>query len=156
MTDSDQPQRFCTQCGAQVRSGTAFCSSCGAPLTTSTGSSEDIADDSPPKSAGPGLGAAVQALPNRAREFWSQLDKRVKWGLLGVLLIGLLALLSPIAKWISIVALMVSVVVLIVQAVRREPLKVWGILSATLLILVLAFSGLSSAVYGGGLFGGSD
>lgn len=29
MTDSDQPRRYCTQCGAQVRLGNAFCVSCG-------------------------------------------------------------------------------------------------------------------------------
>lgn len=34
MTDSDQPQKFCTQCGAQVSSGSAFCSSWGKNLTS--------------------------------------------------------------------------------------------------------------------------
>lgn len=33
MADSSQPQRFCRQCGGQVRSGTNFCVFCGAPLS---------------------------------------------------------------------------------------------------------------------------
>lgn len=34
MTDSDQPRRYCTQCGAQIRSGSSFCISCGASLSS--------------------------------------------------------------------------------------------------------------------------
>lgn len=146
MTDSDQPQRFCRNCGAQVRSGNAFCVSCGVNLSSDLQSSNHPTHEE----ASVASQQRLQGLYEKARVSWSRLDTRVKWGVLGIVGIVLLILLSPIAKWVSIVALSISVLILIVQAVRREPLKQWGILSAALLISVWMFSGMSSAIYGGG------
>lgn len=153
MTDSNQPQRFCRQCGAEIRSGSSFCISCGAALTAPRSSSQSAVGESSFQRVGARTWAATQEVPSKAKEFWSRLDRRVKWGLLGILLIGLLLILSPIAKWISIVALIISILVLIVQAVRRESLKVWGISSASLLLSALVFSGIASVVYSDGFLG---
>src|SRR5829696_5157009 len=34
--DGSEQQRYCTNCGAEIRPGTSFCISCGTPLTAGT------------------------------------------------------------------------------------------------------------------------
>src|SRR5215218_4040802 len=67
---SEQQQRYCTNCGAEIREGTSFCISCGTPLTA--GAQEPPPHPEPPPSRGPSpfdnLLHRVGGIFGRARE----------------------------------------------------------------------------------------
>lgn len=53
---SDQPHRYCTNCGTQIRSGNAFCGSCGAALPPSPPRAEQVIPKDIAARAGAGAG----------------------------------------------------------------------------------------------------
>ena len=64
--------------------------------------------------------------------------------------LGLAVVLSPLLAVLASLMLAVAVLALIIQLLRRGPLTRWGIVAASSLVLVLLFSGISNALYGGG------
>ena len=63
--------------------------------------------------------------------------------------LGLLAILSPLVIILAVLIFIVSGVVLVIQALRRRPLKTWGVALGVSLAALLVFSGISAALYGG-------
>ena len=58
--------------------------------------------------------------------------------------------LSPVVVFLALLVLLVAVFALLIRIVRRRPLRTWGLIAVASLLLVIVFSGISSALYGGG------
>lgn len=84
----------------------------------------------------------------------------VKIVVAGLILVGLLVVLSPLAFIVAALVLGVGVIALIAQVVQRRSLGGWAIVTGLSLALVLTLGGVSSALYGdmfaGGGAGGMD
>ncbi len=74
---------------------------------------------------------------------------------MGVLLLLLLTILSPVARVVAFIVFLVSAVVLIARAVQRRPLRGWVVAVVGSLVLIPVFDGISGAMYGSGSTGGS-
>jgi hypothetical protein len=156
---SRQPQRYCRNCGAELRPGTAFCTSCGAglgptpiasgPQTSRTDSQGRTGSPAGAWRHGPSVDA-LRRLPGRAARWLRALPVVPKLALLGVGLLALLAFLSPVTYVLAAIACVVSLVVLAVRAFQRRPVMGWVVAAATSLVLALALGGVSSALYGPG------
>jgi len=74
------------------------------------------------------------------------------WAKVGLALValGLSVFLSRLTVIVAIFVLIVALAALIFHAIQRRPLKRWGIVALTSLILIIVFSGISGATYGGG------
>ena len=83
---------------------------------------------------------------------FAQLSPAIKVLVVLAALVGLAVsvVLSPLAVVVAGLILLVAGFVLLVQLIRRRPLKTWGFVAASALVLVVAFSGISEALYGGG------
>ena len=71
-----------------------------------------------------------------------------------LIVLGLSVLLSPLMVVLTVMVLAVAVLALVFRALRGRPLKTWGMVAASSLVLVVLFSGISGALYGGGQPGG--
>lgn len=101
--ESGRPQRYCTNCGAQIRPGNAFCVSCGTALTPGTGQTGP--HDPGPEPSG-GSASRDEGLPGRkgirfapyvvGAFFFVVACWLLGFLTLGVLLVGVLSLLSPV------------------------------------------------------------
>jgi micrococcal nuclease len=67
-----------------------------------------------------------------------------------LIVLGLSVALSPLMVVLAVLVLMVAVLAVVVQLLRRGSPRRWGIIAAVALVLVLVFSGISEALYGGG------
>ncbi len=172
-----QPQRYCTNCGAQTRPGNAYCVSCGAGVapartdgTGAQGSGADTGDASGGPSGFPGMSAfsprapreALRDLPRRFIE--ASAAKKAALGVACLLalvaLAGLSALLSPVLAVAAVLVFGVSLIGLVVRtgqrlAGQRASLWGWGITAAASLVLAFASAGVSGALYSEGSAGGS-
>ena len=172
-----QPQRYCGNCGAEIRLDTAFCVSCGAPLASGSGQS----GPEPPRSSGrsgsliedlktrfqsitSGLGeafsglnaAGVRQVSGRALEWFKDLPGVPKLVIVGLLGLILLVVLSPVAMIAAALVLGVSIIALIYQVIYKGPIKSWGIAAVVSVVLLLTFGGISGALYGIGFMGGGE
>src|SRR5215207_427262 len=75
---------------------------------------------------------------------------KVLLGVAALIALGLAVVLSPLLLALSGFVLIVAVIALFVQLLRRGSLRRWGIVAAASLVLVLVFSGISNALYFGG------
>jgi micrococcal nuclease len=64
--------------------------------------------------------------------------------------LGLSVLLSPLVMVLAFLVLIVAILGLIVRLLMRRPLRRWGILAATSLVVLVVFTGISNALYLGG------
>ncbi len=64
--------------------------------------------------------------------------------------LGLSVLLSPLVAFVALLVLVVAVVALIFRALRRRPLRNWGLIALASLLLLVVFGGITNALYGGG------
>ncbi len=177
MSEDTGQQRYCTNCGAEVRSGMAFCFSCGAPLT-SRAQEPDPAHPEPTPSEEPspfdklmtwlrqaadrlggdfsGLSTdGARRLPARAVGWFRDLPSIPKLVIAGLVLLVLLVLLSPVAVIVAALLLGVSIIALIIRIVQRRSVKNWGIVAVTSVVLMFAFGATSDALYGVGFLGSS-
>ncbi len=67
-----------------------------------------------------------------------------------IFVLGLLVLLSPLVVVLAVLVLIVAIFALLIRVLRRRPLRTWGAVAATSLLLVVVFSGITNALYGGG------
>ena len=77
------------------------------------------------------------------------------WGKVLLAVVAFIALvlcivLSPFMLYVALIVMIIAIVALIFRALRRRPLRNWGIVALTSLLLVIVFAGLSEALYGGG------
>ena len=66
-----------------------------------------------------------------------------------LVLLGLSVLLSPFVVLLALLLLLVAIFALLIRIIRRRPLRTWGLIALASLLLVIVFSGISSALYGG-------
>ena len=66
---------------------------------------------------------------------------------LGRVALGLSVALSPLWALVAFLAFFVSLIAVVFQAFRRRPFRAWGIAVLSSFVLMLAFSGISNAVY---------
>jgi micrococcal nuclease len=62
----------------------------------------------------------------------------------------LAVLLSPLVVVLAFLVLAVALLALLIRAIRRRPLRTWGLVAGSSLALLVVFSGISGALYGGG------
>ncbi len=67
-----------------------------------------------------------------------------------LIVLGLAVVLSPFLAVLASLVLVVAVMALVIQLLRRGSLRRWSIVAASSLVLVLLFSGISNALYGSG------
>ena len=169
---SGQAQHYCRSCGAEVRQGIGFCVSCGKPVNGGPASpGPDNSATPPPKSPQPSFadtlretsskltrllsnarsssgGVTLGGLTNRGMNWFRDLPSVPKLIIVGVLLLLLLTVLSPVARVVATIAFIVSAVALVIRAVQRRPLRGWAIAVVGSLLLIPVFGGVSSTIYG--------
>ena len=82
-----------------------------------------------------------------AHPVWVQTLIFLALALVALFMFGLLALLSPFVMILAGLALIVAVFALVVRYLRRRPLRRWGLVALTSLVLLLVFMGISNALY---------
>jgi micrococcal nuclease len=82
-----------------------------------------------------------------AHPVWVQTLIFLALALVALFMFGLLALLSPFVVILAGFALIVAVFALVVRFLRRRPLRRWGLVALTSLVLLLVFMRISSALY---------
>jgi micrococcal nuclease len=85
--------------------------------------------------------ARVAALPTAAQ---------VLLAVAALIVLGLSVVLSPLLAVLAALVLVGAVIALVIQLLRRGSLRRWGVVAVASLLLVLVFSGISNALYGGG------
>lgn len=85
--------------------------------------------------------ARIGALPTVAK---------VLLAIVALFVLGLSVLLSPLVVVLAFLALVVALLAVLVRALRRRPTRTWGLIAGASLVIALAFSGISEALYGGG------
>ncbi len=177
MSEGERPtqsRRYCTNCGAELREGTGFCVSCGTPVNRGAPASPGPDHSAPPpptpprslsetlresfsgltrlfsNASSPTGGATLSELANRVINWFRYLPSVPKLILVGVLLLLLLTVLSPIARVVAIIAFVVSAALLVIRAIQRGPIKGWGIAALASFVLIFVFGGISGLIYGFG------
>jgi hypothetical protein len=84
--------------------------------------------------------ARIAALPTVAK---------VLLAVAALIMLGLSVVLSPLMVVLAVLVLIVAVFAVFIQLLRRGSSRRWGIVAAAALVLVLVFSGISEALYGG-------
>ncbi len=64
--------------------------------------------------------------------------------------LGLSVALSPLVALVAFLVLIVALFALVIRFLRRRPLRRWGLVALASLLLMVLFSGISGALYGGG------
>ncbi len=67
-----------------------------------------------------------------------------------LIVLGLSVLLSPLVAFVALLVLIFAVAALIFRALRRRPLRNWGLIALTSLLFLVVFGGITNALYGGG------
>ncbi len=70
--------------------------------------------------------------------------------LAALVVLGVSILLSPLVMVLAFLALIVAILGLIVRLLMRRPLRRWGIMAVTSLVVLVVFTGISNALYFGG------
>ncbi len=173
--NSEQPQqRFCRNCGAEVRQGSKFCVSCGVSLNPEpSGSSEAHSVPPPPTpppsksvtdtleeamlrltrrfsnvSSGSG-GTTGNGVSNRVVNWFRDLASVPKLILVGIVLLLLFTVLSPLAFIVAALLFVVSIIALIIRRTQRGSVKGWGIVAVASFVSLFIFGGILVAFYGG-------
>lgn len=168
--DSSQPQRYCHNCGAEIKSGNSFCVSCGVRLDSQTRDTEAreglprTTDDIPPAGTEhPNPGPLNNDYGAGSKLGLGSLMERLgRLGFLGLLALisgGLIAsvVLSPLVLLAVILLFGVSLIGLIVRIGQRRSVFGWGGVVVGSFALILLFSGISNLLYEGLLgFSGTD
>jgi zinc-ribbon domain len=172
---SGEHQRYCGNCGAEVRPGNAFCVSCGEPLAP-TAQESGPTEAGPPPSERPnpfdvlvlqlrralnrvrqgfsGVGGdRLQRLPARTLQWFRDLPSVPKLVIVGLALLVVLILLSPVAVIICALLLGVSIIALIIRVAQRRSVKNWGIVAVASVVLMFTFGATSEGLYGIGFLG---
>ena len=113
--DSEQPQKYCGTCGAQVRPGTAFCVSCGARLGAESQASEHTnPDPTPSRPASLASEGSFETATRRVKALPKPsgiVVVMVTLGLLMAVLVTLFPLVSPLLEYASQAILLVPLLV---------------------------------------------
>lgn len=174
-----RPQRYCTNCGADIRPGNAFCVACGPALTP--GAEQTGPPDPGPEPSGGsvypaggfeggprgttghvgGVSSSLRAedlrrLPMRLRRWLERLPLAGKAALAALVLLALFTVLSPLAAVAAILAFCVSLVALIVRIDHGKSVARWGIAAVASLALAVMLAGVAGVFYGVGPTAGTN
>ncbi len=177
MSEGSGQQRYCGNCGAEIRSGMSFCVSCGAPVMPAAGGPGPTnpgptpSDEPSPfdnlmawlrqateRLRGTFSGHSTddaRRLSGRALGWFRDLPGISKLVLICLMLLPLLVLLSPVAAIIAALLFGVSIIALIIRVVQKGPIRNWGIVAVGSVVLMFTFGGISDALYGIGFVGSS-
>lgn len=179
MSEGEGPpqQKYCTNCGAEARPGIKFCVSCGASLTQEPLESSPANLQPPPRSDQPPVDALRESLerlrqrlagvftkirganlgdaPAKAINWFRDLPSVPKLILVGLVLLLVLTILSPLVVVVAALGLGVSIIGLIIRVAQRGSVRGWGITAVSFLVLVFVFGSVSNAMYGIGFGGGT-
>ncbi len=169
---TNQPQRYCTNCGAEIRSDIRFCVSCGTSLVRESEESDqiraeatsaDALNEARPRTRGYGYSrgsatprADAKAILGKATEWFRDLPSVPKLILVGLIVLLLLTVLSPLALVLAALLLVVSVIALIIRVMQGRPISGWAVAVVASIASFLIFGGISGALYGTGFGGGSE
>lgn len=168
---AEQSQRYCQNCGAAIRPGTSFCVSCGTPLNQGTGEQGPNNTVHPPPTPSRSLadtlretllgwsrrfsearsgsgGTTLNQLPNKIINWFKDLPSTPKLILVGLVLLLLLVLLSPLAFVVAALLFGASIIALIIRMTRRESVKGWATVAVISIALMFVFGSLTSSIYG--------
>ncbi len=175
-----RPQRYRTNCGADIRPGNAFCVACGTALTPGaeqtgppdpgpepsggsvypTGSSQGASRAATGHVGGVSSGSPAEELrrvPMRLRRWFGRLPLAGRAALAALILLALLTVLSPLlAAVAAILAFCVSLAALVVRIARGGSAAGWGIAAAASLALAVMLAGVAGVFYGGGSTAGTN
>ncbi len=167
-----QPQRYCRNCGAEVREGTQYCVSCGASLVREPSSSDEVHSVPPPPTPSRSLvdtlreamlgltqrfsnasssssgGTTTHGIPGTIINWFKDLPSTPKLTLVGLVLLLILTVLSPLALVAAALVVVVSVIAFIIRMTQRGSVKGWGIVAVASIALMLVFGAISNEIYG--------
>lgn len=172
MSEGTQPGRYCRNCGTEIRPGMTFCVSCGTPVTPVGGGPGPSSPgfDLPERMRSflgdlrrslwqsrdglsgtfSGFGTdGIKRIPRRALNWFRDLSGVPKLVLVGLVLLVLLIVLSPVAVIVAGLLFGVSIIALIIRVAQKGSLKNWGLVAVGSMVLMFAFGGISGALYGG-------
>ncbi len=168
-TTDEASENFCGGCGTRARAKDYFCVSCGRRLNSEApdpevrkehqGTTDDSVDAEPPKlgeTSHEGYKAGSKALAGSLPEMLGRLGF---WGLLALILVGLIAsvVLSPLVLLALVLLFGASLIGVVVRLGQRRSFARWGGVAVVSLLLTFTFGVISNALYGGVLgSGGAD
>ena len=166
--EARQPRQHCSDCGAEVRLGSAFCTSCGANLTLDGRNPGQ--DSSPSSGQSPSMNDVVQeklqgiarrfrgssfssttnirSAPQNLLRWFKSLPVALKATIVVLGALVLLTVLSPLGLVVALLLFGTSIIGLIVRAGQRRSVKGWGVIAVASLVFALVFGSVSNALYG--------
>lgn len=175
---SGQPQRYCRQCGAEIRPGTRFCVSCGVSLVPEQSNSGDTRPTSPPPQPAPpgptgdpiatlkddsrgsnqGLsdsspvsgGSTVWEIPSRILYGFKELPLTSKLFIAGTILLLPLTVLTPLGFVIGIIATVACITVLVIRASIGRTWHSSSIVLGVMVLVTLIAGSTSDRIHGTG------
>ena len=98
----------------------------------------------------PNLGADnVRRFPGRAVGWFRDLPGVPKLVIVGAVALILLVLLSPVARVLAGVMIVVSIIALAIRIYQKGPIRNWGLVAVASVVMMVTFGGISGALYGG-------
>jgi hypothetical protein len=160
---TEQPQRYCRHCRAEVRPGRRFCASCGERVGSGTrdfhatretkarrtrlgqsGSLDAAVHGKTASGTSKSTGSIFQRLYRR----FQGLPVVSKAVYLGLSVVGLLVVLSPLTFLAGVALTAASTTVVIVRVFRHKPWKRWALVTVAAILTTLAAGSISNALYG--------
>ncbi len=150
--------RYCRNCGHELRSEDRFCPNCGRAANETARMPTPEADvPVPPPPVTEQAGTAPQDASQertssgfgRMRGVWNWfLARSTLMKVVLVLVVFVLAIiLSPLWEAVAVLAFLVSLAALIWRLLRRRPARTWGIAVVAAAVCIYAFGGVSNALY---------
>ncbi len=168
-TTMQESENFCRGCGTRARAEDSFCVSCGRRLDSEAPDAEvreepqstaDASVEAEPPKLGRTAHEGYEAGPGTpAGSLSGMLGRLGFWGLLALILVGLIAsvVLSPLVLLALVLLFGASLIGVIVRGSQRRSVLRWSGVAVVSVFLAFAFGFISNALYGGVLgSGGAD
>ena len=142
-SDTSRPQRYCRNCGGQIRLGNAFCAHCGLQLE------DPAASTSLEKREATNFNFGGRVSKSKLRNLWHWFKEQslARKVLVVLAILVPLTILSPLAFIATVLFIAVCIVGLVVRAIKRRSWKSWGMAAVIAVVPAFIFGGLSNAVY---------
>ncbi len=151
MSEGSGSQRYCGNCGAEIRSGTSFCVSCGAELVQEPARTNPAHSVPPPPSSATSFadtlreriqglterisnarstsaGGTLRGSSDRAINWFKNLSSVPKLVLVGLFVLLVIILISPVAYFVGLTLILVGIVAVVINLIRRKPFKKWVVI----------------------------
>ncbi len=170
MSEGSGAQRFCGNCGTEIRPGISFCVSCGRPVNggpASPGPDNPVPPPTPSKSLADTLreailgltrrfsnaslssgGGSTQGMSKRVTDWFRDLSLTPKLILIVLVLLLLFTVLSPLAFVLSALLLVISAIILLMRVREHGPVRGWGIIAVGSIAFMVVFGAMANVIYG--------